>query len=155
MLSLSLGGFILALIAWVYSRVLKDYYLTSCFSEKCLRFSMLLPDECVIFSEHFVFSYSNIMIQVTFFFLSMKYVTDIGILQRHVSRHNHRNEDEENSLSIDCMRIAFEYEYPCLKSGKIKLCLLDAPQLSLHPGKEIPSCFPAENRIRKKKKKKM
>lgn len=90
-----------------------------------------------------------------FFFLSMKYVTDIGILQRHVSRHNHRNEDEENSLSIDCMRIAFEYEYPCLKSGKIKLCLLDAPQLSLHPGKEIPSCFPAENRIRKKKKKKM
>lgn len=84
----------------------------------------------------------------------MKYVTDIGILQRHVSRHNHRNEDEENSLSIDCMRIAFEYEYPCLKSGKIKLCLLDAPQLSLHPGKEIPSCFPAENRIRKKKKRK-
>uniref|UniRef100_A0A8B9FCW1 CDC45 protein n=1 Tax=Amazona collaria TaxID=241587 RepID=A0A8B9FCW1_9PSIT len=40
----------------------------------------------------------------------MKYVTDIGILQRHVSRHNHRNEDEENSLSIDCMRIAFEYD---------------------------------------------
>uniref|UniRef100_A0A8D2LTI0 Cell division cycle 45 n=1 Tax=Varanus komodoensis TaxID=61221 RepID=A0A8D2LTI0_VARKO len=40
----------------------------------------------------------------------MKYVTDIGILQRHVSRHNHRNADEENSLSIDCMRIAFEYD---------------------------------------------
>uniref|UniRef100_A0A452ILH5 Uncharacterized protein n=1 Tax=Gopherus agassizii TaxID=38772 RepID=A0A452ILH5_9SAUR len=40
----------------------------------------------------------------------MKYVTDIGTLQRHVSRHNHRNEDEENSLSIDCMRIAFEYD---------------------------------------------
>ncbi|XP_056677387.1 cell division control protein 45 homolog [Monodelphis domestica] len=40
----------------------------------------------------------------------MKYVTDIGILQRHVSRHNHRNEDDENSLSIDCMRIAFEYD---------------------------------------------
>lgn len=47
----------------------------------------------------------------------MKYVTDIGILQRHVSRHNHRNEDEEHSLSIDCMRIAFEYEYPCIRSG--------------------------------------
>ncbi|MEQ2202267.1 hypothetical protein XENOCAPTIV_003276 [Xenoophorus captivus] len=31
-------------------------------------------------------------------------------MQRHVSRHNHRNEDEENSLSIDCMRISFEYE---------------------------------------------
>ncbi|KAJ1094097.1 hypothetical protein NDU88_007181 [Pleurodeles waltl] len=40
----------------------------------------------------------------------MKYVTDVGILQRHVSRHNHRNEDEENSLSIDCMRISFEYD---------------------------------------------
>uniref|UniRef100_A0A670JLH8 Cell division cycle 45 n=1 Tax=Podarcis muralis TaxID=64176 RepID=A0A670JLH8_PODMU len=40
----------------------------------------------------------------------MKYVTDIGSLQRHVSRHNHRNGDEENSLSIDCMRIAFEYD---------------------------------------------
>ncbi|RXN08992.1 cell division control 45-like protein [Labeo rohita] len=42
----------------------------------------------------------------------MKYVTDIATLQRHVSRHNHKNEDEENSLSIDCMRITFEYEYP-------------------------------------------
>ncbi|XP_003225170.1 cell division control protein 45 homolog [Anolis carolinensis] len=40
----------------------------------------------------------------------MKYVTDVGTLQRHVSRHNHRNGDEENSLSIDCMRIAFEYD---------------------------------------------
>uniref|UniRef100_A0A803Y1J9 Cell division cycle 45 n=1 Tax=Meleagris gallopavo TaxID=9103 RepID=A0A803Y1J9_MELGA len=48
----------------------------------------------------------------------MKYVTDIGILQRHVSRHNHRNEDEENSLSIDCMRIAFEYEL-CLLNYQI------------------------------------
>lgn len=43
---------------------------------------------------------------------SMKYVTDVATMQRHVSRHNHRNEDEENSLSIDCMRISFEYEYP-------------------------------------------
>ncbi|MGH0172460.1 UNVERIFIED_CONTAM: hypothetical protein FKN15_071507 [Acipenser sinensis] len=40
--------------------------------------------------------------------LCMKYVTDVGTLQRHVSRHNHRNEDEENSLSIDCMRISFD-----------------------------------------------
>ncbi|ELK26249.1 Cell division control protein 45 like protein [Myotis davidii] len=40
----------------------------------------------------------------------MKYVTDVGILQRHVSRHNHRDEDEENALSVDCMRISFEYE---------------------------------------------
>ncbi|KAL7391099.1 hypothetical protein ABVT39_004227 [Epinephelus coioides] len=42
--------------------------------------------------------------------LCMKYVTDIATMQRHVSRHNHRNEDEENSLSIDCMRISFEYD---------------------------------------------
>lgn len=54
---------------------------------------------------------------LSFFFclfscFSMKYVTDIATMQRHVSRHNHRNEDEENSLSIDCMRISFEYEYP-------------------------------------------
>ncbi|XP_076005483.1 cell division control protein 45 homolog [Genypterus blacodes] len=41
---------------------------------------------------------------------NMKYVTDIALMQRHVSRHNHRNEDEENSLSIDCMRISFEYD---------------------------------------------
>ncbi|XP_048098620.1 cell division control protein 45 homolog isoform X2 [Alosa alosa] len=41
---------------------------------------------------------------------NMKYVTDIATLQRHVSRHNHRNEDEENSLSIDCMRISFQYD---------------------------------------------
>ncbi|XP_054629668.1 cell division control protein 45 homolog [Dunckerocampus dactyliophorus] len=40
----------------------------------------------------------------------MKYVTDIATMQRHVSRHNHRNEDEENSLSIDCVRISFEYD---------------------------------------------
>lgn len=47
---------------------------------------------------------------------SMKYVTDIATMQRHVSRHNHRNEDDDNSLSIDCMRISFEYEYPCVAS---------------------------------------
>ncbi|XP_008334375.1 cell division control protein 45 homolog [Cynoglossus semilaevis] len=40
----------------------------------------------------------------------MKYVTDIATMQRHVSRHNHRNEDEENMLSIDCMKISFEYD---------------------------------------------
>uniref|UniRef100_A0A8C1DQH4 CDC45 cell division cycle 45 homolog (S. cerevisiae) n=2 Tax=Cyprinus carpio TaxID=7962 RepID=A0A8C1DQH4_CYPCA len=51
----------------------------------------------------------------------MKYVTDIATLQRHVSRHNHRNEDEENSLSIDCMRITFEYEYPCVRP--LTLCV--------------------------------
>uniref|UniRef100_A0A672J365 CDC45 cell division cycle 45 homolog (S. cerevisiae) n=1 Tax=Salarias fasciatus TaxID=181472 RepID=A0A672J365_SALFA len=40
----------------------------------------------------------------------MKYVTDVATMQRHVSRHSHRNEDEENTLSIDCMRISFEYD---------------------------------------------
>ncbi|XP_025838483.1 cell division control protein 45 homolog [Vulpes vulpes] len=40
----------------------------------------------------------------------MKYVTDVGILQRHVSRHNHRNQDEEHALSVDCTRISFEYD---------------------------------------------
>ncbi|TWW60346.1 Cell division control protein 45 -like protein [Takifugu flavidus] len=40
----------------------------------------------------------------------MKYITDVGTMQRHVSRHSHRNEDDENSLSIDCMRISFEYD---------------------------------------------
>ncbi|NXK53147.1 CDC45 protein, partial [Chauna torquata] len=79
----------------------------------------------------------------------MKYVTDIGILQRHVSRHNHRNEDEENSLSIDCMRIAFEYEYPCLRSGKTNSRHLMNPQLSLYLGSKIPSFSAAENRIRR------
>lgn len=48
---------------------------------------------------------------------SMKYITDVATMQRHVSRHNHRNEDDENSLSIDCMRISFEYEYPSIHSA--------------------------------------
>ncbi|ETE63271.1 Cell division control protein 45-like protein, partial [Ophiophagus hannah] len=53
----------------------------------------------------------------------MKYVTDVGTLQRHVTRHNHRNGDEENSLSIDCMRIAFEYDLcnTCYTSASFKL----------------------------------
>lgn len=49
---------------------------------------------------------------ILFFSHSMKYITDVATMQRHVSRHNHRNEDDENSLSIDCMKISFEYEYP-------------------------------------------
>uniref|UniRef100_A0A8D1FNC9 Cell division cycle 45 n=1 Tax=Sus scrofa TaxID=9823 RepID=A0A8D1FNC9_PIG len=42
--------------------------------------------------------------------LWMKYVTDVGVLQRHVSRHSHRHQDEEHALSVDCMRISFEYD---------------------------------------------
>uniref|UniRef100_A0A6Q2ZGC1 CDC45 cell division cycle 45 homolog (S. cerevisiae) n=1 Tax=Esox lucius TaxID=8010 RepID=A0A6Q2ZGC1_ESOLU len=61
----------------------------------------------------------------------MKYVTDIATLQRHVSRHNHRNEDEENSLSIDCMRISFEYEYPLLDLIVVSLFWLSPLCLSL------------------------
>lgn len=52
----------------------------------------------------------------------MKYVTDVGVLQRHVSRHNHRNEAEENMLSVDCTRISFEYD----------LCLVLYQHWSLH-----------------------
>ncbi|KAM6165742.1 cell division control protein 45 homolog isoform 6-T6 [Erethizon dorsatum] len=52
----------------------------------------------------------------------MKYVTDVGILQRHVSRHNHRNEDEENTLSVDCTRISFELP---LKQVKQKFQSMD------------------------------
>uniref|UniRef100_A0A5F9DBW7 Cell division cycle 45 n=1 Tax=Oryctolagus cuniculus TaxID=9986 RepID=A0A5F9DBW7_RABIT len=54
----------------------------------------------------------------------MKYVTDVGVLQRHVSRHNHRNEDEENTLSVDCTRISFEYDLP-LKQVKQKFQSMD------------------------------
>lgn len=90
----------------------------------------------------------------------MKYVTDVGVLQRHVSRHNHRNEDEENALSVDCTRISFEYEYPCssgslsstplvvshlwgpslwvvwlgLRSGKCGLCCQERGALVCSPG---------------------
>lgn len=52
-------------------------------------------------------------------------MTDVGILQRHVSRHNHRNEDEENTLSVDCTRISFEYEYP--RPGGLTGPLQEAP----------------------------
>ncbi|XP_034371141.1 cell division control protein 45 homolog [Arvicanthis niloticus] len=52
----------------------------------------------------------------------MKYVTDVGVLQRHVSRHNHRNEAEEDMLSVDCTRISFEYD----------LCLVLYQHWSLH-----------------------
>lgn len=81
----------------------------------------------------------------------MKYVTDIGILQRHVSRHNHRNEDEENSLSIDCMRIAFEYEYPCIRSGENEPYPLGGPQLSFYLGekKNHSTISAAENRMKR------
>ncbi|XP_019832816.2 cell division control protein 45 homolog isoform X7 [Bos indicus] len=40
----------------------------------------------------------------------VKYVTDVGVLQRHVSRHSHRHEDEAHALSVDCARISFEYD---------------------------------------------
>ncbi|NWR79139.1 CDC45 protein, partial [Centropus unirufus] len=76
---------------------------------------MLLTGQCVIFGKYFsvlLMKYENTQEENEHICSCsrMKYVTDIGILQRHVSRHNHRNQDEENSLSIDCMRIAFEYD---------------------------------------------
>ncbi|OBS63542.1 hypothetical protein A6R68_07950 [Neotoma lepida] len=65
-------------------------------------------------------------------FSRMKYVTDVGILQRHVSRHNHRNEAEENMLSVDCTRISFEYEYLCsLALGWAHVLLDLGPSLRL------------------------
>lgn len=57
----------------------------------------------------------------------VKYVTDVGVLQRHVSRHSHRREDEAHALSVDCARISFEYEYPLLCSGATRV--LGRPEL--------------------------
>ncbi|XP_077016458.1 cell division control protein 45 homolog isoform X2 [Tamandua tetradactyla] len=53
----------------------------------------------------------------------MKYVTDVGALQRHVSRHNHRLEDQESALSVDCTRIAFEYDLcnTCYTAARFRL----------------------------------
>lgn len=59
-------------------------------------------------------------------------MTDVGVLQRHVSRHNHRNEDEENALSVDCTRISFEYEYPC-SSGSLSSTALVVSHLWAQP----------------------
>ncbi|XP_050411374.1 cell division control protein 45 homolog [Patella vulgata] len=39
-----------------------------------------------------------------------KYMEDVMSLQSHVSRHNHRGEDEENIISINCLRILFDDE---------------------------------------------
>nr|CAB3229254.1 cdc45 protein [Phallusia mammillata] len=39
-----------------------------------------------------------------------RYVTGVLELQGHMSRLNHANEDEDNSKSIDCMRINFEHD---------------------------------------------
>ncbi|KAK6190381.1 hypothetical protein SNE40_002263 [Patella caerulea] len=39
-----------------------------------------------------------------------KYMEDVMSLQSHVSRHNHRGENEENIISINCLRILFDDE---------------------------------------------
>ncbi|XP_075920400.1 cell division control protein 45 homolog [Petromyzon marinus] len=39
-----------------------------------------------------------------------KYVSDVADLQRHVSRHNHRHDDEDVRVSLDRMRITFQYD---------------------------------------------
>ncbi|XP_063965219.1 cell division control protein 45 homolog [Lytechinus pictus] len=36
-----------------------------------------------------------------------KYVSDVTELNRHVARHNHRAEDEENTVSVNTMKISF------------------------------------------------
>ncbi|ELT95314.1 hypothetical protein CAPTEDRAFT_224008 [Capitella teleta] len=44
-----------------------------------------------------------------------RYMEGLQFLQGHVSRLNHWSEDEENTLSVDCLRISFETE--------LRLCL--------------------------------
>ncbi|KAL5017064.1 hypothetical protein ScPMuIL_006653 [Solemya velum] len=39
-----------------------------------------------------------------------KYIEDIMALQSHVSRHNRRTEDDENIISINCLKIVFDDE---------------------------------------------
>ncbi|XP_060997317.1 cell division control protein 45 homolog isoform X6 [Dama dama] len=53
--------------------------------------------------------------------LWVKYVTDVGVLQRHVSRHSHRHEDEEHALSVDCARISFDLCNTCYTAARFKL----------------------------------
>ena len=43
-------------------------------------------------------------------FPSDKYVTDAENLHEHVMRHNHGT--DENGVSINCMKIVFDTEYP-------------------------------------------
>uniref|UniRef100_A0A8B9MRW7 Cell division cycle 45 n=1 Tax=Accipiter nisus TaxID=211598 RepID=A0A8B9MRW7_9AVES len=98
---------------WEARRVLCSFILSFCFS--LIKSAMVMFDLAWIMSKDLndmlwwaIVGLTDQWVQDKI--TQMKYVTDIGILQRHVSRHNHRNEDEENSLSIDCMRIAFEYD---------------------------------------------
>ncbi|XP_035826771.1 cell division control protein 45 homolog isoform X2 [Aplysia californica] len=39
-----------------------------------------------------------------------KYMEDVLALQVHVSRHNQRGDDDENLLSVNCLRVSFEEE---------------------------------------------
>ncbi|KAK7088800.1 hypothetical protein V1264_022672 [Littorina saxatilis] len=39
-----------------------------------------------------------------------KYMEDVMALQSHVSRHNHRGEEDESLLSVNCLRIVFDEE---------------------------------------------
>ncbi|XP_071094476.1 cell division control protein 45 homolog [Haliotis cracherodii] len=39
-----------------------------------------------------------------------KYMDDVMALQSHVARHNHRGDDEENLISINCLKIVFDEE---------------------------------------------
>ncbi|CAH1231986.1 CDC45 [Branchiostoma lanceolatum] len=39
-----------------------------------------------------------------------KYMTDVGDLHKHTLRLNHRNEDDDNTVSVDCIRIYFDEE---------------------------------------------
>lgn len=39
-----------------------------------------------------------------------KYINDIIKLQAHVSRHNHRGEEDDNLISVNCLKISYEDE---------------------------------------------
>ncbi|KAL7986831.1 hypothetical protein Chor_013114 [Crotalus horridus] len=92
-------------LAWVMSKDLNDMLWWAVVGLT----DQWIQDRITQQGSYFSPSINNIL---PWFFLNgrMKYVTDVGTLQRHVTRHNHRNGDEDNSLSIDCMRIAFEYD---------------------------------------------
>lgn len=48
-----------------------------------------------------------------------KYVSDVTELNRHVSRHNHRGNEDECPLSVNSMKISFVPEYPLYKLASL------------------------------------
>lgn len=62
-------------------------------------------------NQYFVFLVINKHSKMIIILLSSdKYVSDAENLHEHVMRHNHGT--DENGVSINCMKIAFDAEYP-------------------------------------------